>query len=310
MSDRPNLSEIWNWLPVFRAIAESEHLPSAAKQLHVTPAAISRTLGLLEDRLGYLLFNRSGKRLVLNGRGEVLRQAVTEAMTTVERGLRSLEENPFYGPLRVSAVGVLTNHYVLPALHSLTEAHGELEPEIQLLGTRAAAQALLRGDLDAAFIYEGMTLEGIHVEHLGHSPSSIYCGRDHPLFEADVVGLAEVLDHPFAVPHVGETGQVVDGWPADVERIIGMRIQLLTSNLEICRRGRFLTVLPDVTARPCVMAGELRRLPLDVVPTTALYAVRRTGDEGEPRARGAIEAVARRVQQIEAEMEEFRRDTG
>lgn len=306
MSDRPNLGDIWNWLPVFRAVAETEHLPSAAKRLHVTPAAISRTLGLLEDRLGYELFNRTGKRLVLNGNGRTLLAAVTDAMGSVEQGLHTLEEDPFDGPVRLSAVGVLTNHYVLPALLELKEDHPNLAPELQIMGTRDAAEALLRGDIDVAFIYEEMTLEGIHVDHLGQSPSSVYCGRDHPLFEANEATLEEVLEHPFSVPHVGDTGQVVDGWPADVDRTVEMRITLLTSNLEICRSGQFLTVLPDITARDCVERGELRRLGLDVVPAAQLFAVRRNTEDGEHRARGVINAVKRRVERQEAELKAFR----
>ena len=29
------IAQIWNWLPGFRAVAETEHLPSAAERLHV-----------------------------------------------------------------------------------------------------------------------------------------------------------------------------------------------------------------------------------------------------------------------------------
>ena len=309
MKTRVNLSDIWNWLPAFRAVAETEHLPTASKRLHVTPAAISRTLGLLEDRLGRQLFNRTGKRLVLNGNGRTLLAAVSEAMQRVEQGLHALEENPFYGPVRLSAVGVLTNHYVLPALLELQREHVHLEPELRIAGTREAAQCLLRGELDVAFVYEEMTLEGIDVVHLGQSPSSVYCGQDHPLFAMDDVDLEKMLEHPFSVPHVGDTGQVVDGWPSDIRRTVGLRIKLLTSNLEVCRSGQFLTVLPDITAMPYAKDGELRRLPFDVVPAAQLFAVRRVGEGGEHRAQGVIEAVRRRVEEMEEKIDHYRHHT-
>ncbi len=306
MSNRPNLRDIWNWLPAFRAVAETEHLPSAAKRLHITPAAISRTLGLLEDRLGQKLFNRTGKRLVLNGNGRTLLAAVAEAMAGVERGLDTLEEDPFHGPIRLSAVGVLTNHYVLPALLKLKRDHPQLEPQLRICGTRDAAELLLRGEIEAAFIYEPMTLEGIHVDQMGTSPSSVYCGPGHPLFDEAEVTKEKMLEHSFSVPHVGDTGQVVDGWPSDVERQVGMRIKLLTSNLEICLSGQFLTVLPDVTAMPYVESGQMRRLGFDIVPAARLFAVRRNTKDGEHRARGVIEAVRRRVQRLEAKVTQFR----
>lgn len=306
MSKRPNLGDIWNWLPVFRAVAETEHLPSAAKRLHVTPAAISRTLGLIEDRLGQSLFNRTGKRLVLNGNGRTLLGAVSEAMASVERGLNALDDDPFLGPVRVSAVGVLTNHYVLPALLELRTEHPALRPELTIMGTRGAAAALVRGSLDVAFIYESMTLEGIKVERVGVSESSVYCGRGHPLFEVEEVTLERALEYPFSVPQVGDTGQVVDGWPSDLSREIGMRITLLTSNVEICRSGEFLTVLPDITAMPYVRSGQLKRLGLDVVPGAQLFAALAHSDDGEHRAQGVIEAVKERVEAVDEMLRAFR----
>ena len=196
-----------------------------------------------EDRLGYELFNRTGKRLVLNGNGRSLLAAVAEAMANVERGLHALDVDPFDGPVRVSSLGVLTDYYVLPTLLELTRKHPDFRPELRVLRTAEAAEHLLRGTIDAAFTYESMTLEGIHVERLGNSPSSIYCGSDHPLFDRRNLTLEQMLNHPFSVPQIGDTGQVMDGWPSDVERIIGIRITLLKSNLEVCRSGRFLTVL-------------------------------------------------------------------
>ncbi len=311
MSDLPNLGDIWNWLPTFRVVAETEHLPTASKRLHVTPAAISRTLGLLEDRMGRELFNRTGNRLVLNGDGRRLLEAVSEAMSKVERGLHSLEDSPLSGPVHVSAGGVLTNHYVVPAMLELSNRHEGLEPQVRNMRTGDATQALLEGTLDVAFIYESMTLDGIHVERLGESPSSIYCGCEHPLFDGDDVSLEELTDHPFSVPQIGDTGQIMDGWPADVDRTVGMRITLLTSNLAVCRSGQYLTVLPDVTARPFVEAGQLRRFDIDILPPAPLYAARRESTVSESgRARGVIDAVRARTRDIEQQLDDFRASTG
>jgi DNA-binding transcriptional LysR family regulator len=298
------LRDVWNWLPTFRAVAETEHLPTAAERLHVTPAAISRTIGLLEDRLGCALFNRSGRRLVLNQKGQKLLEAVREGMAGVERGVHAVTEDPFSGPLRISSLGVLTNHFVLPAMLDLSREHPRLEPRLQNLRTRDAAEALMRGALDVAFVYEHMTFEGLKVQRLGESSASVYCGRGHPLFGAESLELDELLEHPFSVPAIGDTGAVMDGWPSDLPRRIGMRITLLTSNLEVCKSGRFITVLPDVTARPHVEAGELRRFGFGVVPAAAVFATWRATEEEGGRVRKAIEAVRARVERVSAQLEE------
>lgn len=310
MDEHFELTDIWKWLPTFRVVAETEHLPTASERLHVTPAAISRTLGLLEDRLGRKLFNRTGKRLVLNADGRALLAAVTDAMESVEEGLETLEDSTMKGPVRVSSVGVLTNHYVVPALTELVGDHDELKPQVRNLRTRQAVEKLLQGTIDVAFVYESLTVEGLRVQRLGVSRSSIYCGRGHPLFDRRAPEFEEILDHPFSVPQIGDTGQVMDGWPVDVDRTVGMRITLLTSNLEVSLSGRFLTVLPDVTARPHVERGQLRRFDFDIVDPAVLFAVRReAGEAAEGRARGVVEAVAGRVEAVEDEIAQFREET-
>lgn len=310
MDERIDLSEVWKWLPTFRVVAETEHLPTASDRLHVTPAAISRTVKLLEDRLGRELFNRTGKRLVLNGDGRALLEAVTEAMASVEQGLGSLEDAPLAGPVRISSLGVLTNQYVAVAVLELTHKYPDLRPELRNLRTTEAAEQLLAGTIDVAFTYESMTLEGIHVERIGESPSSVYCGRDHPLFDHPEPRLDELLEHPFSVPQLGDTGRVMDGWPAEVERTVGMRITLLTTNLRVCRSGRFLTVLPDVTARPWVERGKLRRFRFELVEPAPLFAVRRQATKQHTgRARRVVEAVAERCERVRRQLEQFRRNT-
>ena len=44
---------IWSWLPAFRAVAEAEHLPTAAHELGIVPSSLSRTVKQIEDATLY-----------------------------------------------------------------------------------------------------------------------------------------------------------------------------------------------------------------------------------------------------------------
>ncbi len=59
-------------LEYFRKVAELEHVTKAAEQLHVAQPSLSRTITNLEAELGVSLFDRSGKKIVLNKYGEVV----------------------------------------------------------------------------------------------------------------------------------------------------------------------------------------------------------------------------------------------
>ncbi|MBX3249482.1 MAG: LysR family transcriptional regulator, partial [Myxococcales bacterium] len=176
---QPDLSRVWNWLPAFLAIAEAGSAVAAARQLHLTPAAVSRTLRLLEDALQAPLFERVGRGLVLNEAGERLREATRRARFDLERGLADALVEPgrrgFAGPLRVASLGVLTRELVLPALLALKRAHSSIVPEHQNLGPAEGFAALARGELELVFHYEALDGEGRRSELLGRIPTAVYC---------------------------------------------------------------------------------------------------------------------------------------
>jgi DNA-binding transcriptional LysR family regulator len=291
------LRDVWNWLPTFRAVAETEHLPTAAERLHVTPAAVSRTIRQLEERLDKQLFNRDGRSLVLNDNGRTLLEEVRSGMLGVEQGLKRIARAALDGPVRVSAMGVLTDHFVTPALLRIAEQYDGAEPILKPMRTEQAARAVLRGEIDVAFFYEPMTFEGVTVEKLGETTSSVYCGRGHPLFETDEPSLDQLLEHPFSVPGLGDTGRVMDDWPTDLPRQVGMRIMRISTNLTVCRRGQFLTVLPDMAAREALERGEIRRFRFDLLPPTELFAARRQTDDDAGGASEIIDTVGELVSQ-------------
>lgn len=306
--DDPQLvTTVWNWLPAFRVVAEVEHLPTASRQLHVGASSLSRTIALLESACGRPLFNRAGRRLVLNTAGQALLRAAQDAMRTMQAGLGRLRQEPMSGPLRVGAIGVLTNHYVLPALLALQAAHPELAPTLSNLRPAEANPALVQERLDVAFYYDAVTAGELTLVCLGESSASVYCGRGHPLFTAVRPSMKAILAHPFSVPEVGDRGLPMDGWPVEVPRKVALQISLLLTNLDVALSGRLLTVLPDVVALPHRKSRALRRLPLDVIPPTTLYAAFRPTEPEGGRVSRLVSGVGAQVERVNAELRALRR---
>ncbi len=292
------LRAVWNWLPAFRAVAETEHLPSAAKRLHVTPPAVSRSIKLLEEALEAELFNRTGGRLVLNRAGQEFLSTLQSAMGDLDRAVERVCEDPLSGSIRVSCLGVLTDYFVLPAILGLLDDYPRLIPHLLTQRPLLSNESLRRGEVDAAFYYEPLTDEALEILSIGEITASVYCGRGHPLFDRPDLTLDDLSTHPFSIPQIGDSGQVMDGWPVHLDRSIGMRITLLTTNLAICRQGRFLTVLPDVVALEALNNGELRRLPFDLLDPIPLFGALRRRDPPGSSGRVVLDAVRRYAAEV------------
>src|SRR5690606_41108669 len=76
-----------NTLPAFRAVAELENLRAAAERLHLSHSAVSQQIRVLEQQLGFALFDRQGRRVFLNCSGRALLCSVQNALPELDSGM-------------------------------------------------------------------------------------------------------------------------------------------------------------------------------------------------------------------------------
>lgn len=79
-----------NWLRAFEVSARHHNLSAAAKELHVTPAAISQQVRLLEHRVGVTLFERNARGVRLTRAGESLLPVCRESFERMDEALLEL----------------------------------------------------------------------------------------------------------------------------------------------------------------------------------------------------------------------------
>jgi len=78
----------------FLEIARRGSLSAAANSLNISQPAVSKNLRELEDILGKQLFDRTGRRLVLNGAGRVFQQHSATAMLELKRAQDLVRNGP------------------------------------------------------------------------------------------------------------------------------------------------------------------------------------------------------------------------
>jgi DNA-binding transcriptional LysR family regulator len=102
---------------MFCAVARSGSLVAASRELHLTPSAISHGLKNLETDLGCRLFERVGKRILLNHAGEQLLAQIAKPLRDLAAAEENLRQLGKWGQprLRIGAA-VSTCQYVLPAV--------------------------------------------------------------------------------------------------------------------------------------------------------------------------------------------------
>ena len=121
-----------NTLTAFRAVAELQNLRAAAEVLHLTHSAVSQQIRGLEEQLGFALFERRGRRVVLNPAGEALLRSVQAALATLEDGVQAAAAAATGEAqlLRVTVLPSFANRWMLPRIGRWRERHPTLALEI------------------------------------------------------------------------------------------------------------------------------------------------------------------------------------
>ncbi|WP_206484052.1 transcriptional activator NhaR [Thalassotalea sp. G2M2-11] len=83
----------YHHLQYFHAIATHGSIAKASSSLHITPQTLSAQLNLLEEQLGYRLFERKGRRLILNDMGHITHNYAQEIFNLGDELLHSLKNH-------------------------------------------------------------------------------------------------------------------------------------------------------------------------------------------------------------------------
>lgn len=95
-----------NHLKYFYQVAQEGTVTKAAERLFVTPQTVSAQLALLEESLGYALFDRIGKRLKLNTEGQLVLRYTEDIFKSCRELIAELN-NLEHGQEIVVSIGIL-----------------------------------------------------------------------------------------------------------------------------------------------------------------------------------------------------------
>jgi LysR family glycine cleavage system transcriptional activator len=119
-------------LPVFRAAAQSQNLRATAESLHLTHSAVSQQIRLLEEQLGFALFDRRGRRIVLNAAGQALLRSVEPALAQLDDGVQaaSAAAAGTEQRMRITVLPSFAQRWLLPRMGRWRERHPDIAIEI------------------------------------------------------------------------------------------------------------------------------------------------------------------------------------
>jgi LysR family glycine cleavage system transcriptional activator len=150
-------------LRAFEAASRSLSFTKAARELHVTPAAVSHQIRGLEQFLGVTLFQRTGRRLELTDQGHLAAEHFREAFDRIARGVQALRPQAREGELVIGVTPSFATRWLVPRLPHLSAAL----PDVTLsLKTGTAPVDFERDEVDVAVRFGRGMFDGVVIDEL------------------------------------------------------------------------------------------------------------------------------------------------
>ena len=116
-----------NALRAFEVAARRGGFTAAAEELHVTPAAVSHQVKILESHLGIELFTRMPRGLALTEAGRELMPQLARGFDHFARAVGGLRSGGVGGKLTINVAPSLATLWLLPRLGYFLQAYPEIE---------------------------------------------------------------------------------------------------------------------------------------------------------------------------------------
>jgi len=115
-------------------LAGSASLSSAARELGLSKAAVSKRLALIEQRSGVALVNRTTRRMSLTPEGEIVAECARRILGEIDELGQSLQRSRQAprGLLRINATLGFGRSHVAPVISRFVKRHPEVEVQLQL----------------------------------------------------------------------------------------------------------------------------------------------------------------------------------
>lgn len=152
-------------LHIFRTVAEEGGITRAAAKLNRVQSNVTTRVKQLEERVGAQLFLRHARKLTLSPEGKVLLAYAEELLRLSHEAQAAMRSGTPRGTFRIGTLESTAATRLPPVLSKYHLAYPDVQIELVTGTSGALAARVLALEIEAAFVAEPFTPEGLDMLH-------------------------------------------------------------------------------------------------------------------------------------------------
>lgn len=192
-------------LRAYVALARMLNMGQVAKELHITPSGVSRSLKALEDSLGCVLFERTTRKMSLTSAG---REFLPQANDILRQMLAMHDRARVWGHcgnIRIGSEETIGQFVLPPALREFRESFPSYTVKIEVGSAQQVIELLSNGQIDLALLPEPLRHPNTNFRLLAEDELLFVVHPRHPWASRRQVPRESIGQAKLVVPTSGHT---------------------------------------------------------------------------------------------------------
>ncbi|MFT3670678.1 LysR family transcriptional regulator [Aestuariivirga sp.] len=257
----------------FIATADAGQVSQAAIEVNVSQSAITAAVKQLEEDLGVTLFRRHNSGVSLTAEGTRFLQHARNIMAAVNSAENAplTEEKAITGTVKVGVSYTVAGYFLPRHYARFKRSFPRVKVDIYELPRNAIEGGLKDGSLDLAVMLVSNMADRNHLayETLFRSRRRLWLPVEHPLLQAEVITLEDVMPLPYIMLTVDEASKTAQRYwqPTGLKPNIVFNTSSVEAVRSMVADGIGVTILSDMVYRAWSLEGqriELRNIAADI----------------------------------------------
>ena len=163
-------------LELFYYLCENPHISQLAKKIDISQSAISLSIKSLEKKLTEPLFDRIGKKLILNERGRVFKNETYKHYLALKDTQEMFTKNKLSGILNIASSRTIGAFIMPQIIFDFLSENPEIKIEKKILNSSKVVKSILDGEVDIGFIETSLDNNNLHKERIAHDNLIVVSG--------------------------------------------------------------------------------------------------------------------------------------
>lgn len=266
-------------MQLISAVVEQGNFAQAAKVVALTPAMVGRRIAAIEDQLGFMLFNRSTRRMELTPGGRTYYegcQRILAEVSELEESVTSAHQTNPKGLVRLSAPDAIGSPFLIRAIRQFRQDYPQIRFDINL-SSQPLDLLKEKIDLSIRLAFE-LDDSSMVARKLSETSFNLYASPDYLQSFGTPKTLSDLKQHDCL--HMGSSkygdywSLLIDGKTVTYRQPWALVLPNSECLLQAVTEGMGIALSPSLFAQPKVDSGQLVKLNgIAEFPTISIYAM-------------------------------------